>query len=75
MSPVINRFAFILSEKERKENRKISYSDIFQETGIATSTLSKWATNKVRKYDADTIEKLCKFLECQPGDLIVFVEK
>jgi DNA-binding Xre family transcriptional regulator len=75
MPLVINRFAFLLSEKERKENKSISYADIFQETGIARSTLSKWATNKVRKYDADTIEKLCSFLGCRPGDLIILVEE
>jgi len=75
MSPVITRFAFLLSEKERKEGKKISYQDISEATGIATSTLSKWATNKVSKYDAETIEKLCHFLNCLPGELIVLVDE
>ncbi len=75
MSPVITRFALLLSEKERKEKTKYSYQDISTQTGIATSTLSKWATNKVSKFDAETIDKLCAFLSCQPGDLLIRVEE
>lgn len=75
MSPVITKFAYLLSEKERKEKRQYSYQHISNVTGIATSTLSKWATNKVTMYDADTIEKLCKFLDCAPGELIVLVDE
>ncbi|HAJ80764.1 MAG TPA: XRE family transcriptional regulator [Fibrobacteres bacterium] len=74
MSPVITRFALLLSEKERKEKKKYSYQDVADKTGIAKSTLSKWATNKVTKFDAETIDKLCGFLECQPGDLLIRVD-
>lgn len=67
---VINRFKVLLAEKEAREERRISYREIQSSTGIATSTLSSWATNRVTKYERQTILAFCLFFVCKPGDLI-----
>lgn len=72
MGRVHNRFKILLAEKEIKEDRRISYDEIRENTGIAGSTLSAWATNTVKRYDADTISSLCDFFNCGVGDLIVY---
>ena len=72
--PVINRFAFLLSEKERKENRTITYEDIQAATGIAPSTLSRWSRNRITKFDSETLDSLCEYLDCELCDLLVRVE-
>jgi transcriptional regulator with XRE-family HTH domain len=70
---VYNRFKVLLAEMENRESRRISYEEIKDKTGVAASTLSKWATNTVRRYDADTIAALCDFLgEDDVGKLIVY---
>lgn len=30
--------------------------------------------NKSKRVDTETINKLCKFLDCQPGDIMEYVE-
>jgi putative transcriptional regulator len=73
--PIINRFAFLLSERERKENRTITYEDIHAATGIAPSTLSRWSRNRITKFDAETLDSLCDYLDCELCDLLVRVEE
>lgn len=29
-----------------------------------------WNSEKVRSLDADSLERLCEFFECEPGDII-----
>jgi putative transcriptional regulator len=67
---VYNRFKILLAQKEIQEDRRISYKEIKNATGIASSTLSSWATNSTKRFDADTIADLCDFFECEVGDLI-----
>ena len=70
---VYNRFRILLVEKERKEHgRKITYEEITTATGIAASTLSHWARNKIANYNRDTIARLCEFFGCEIGDLLVY---
>jgi putative transcriptional regulator len=69
---VYNRFKILLAQKEIKEGKRISYEEIKEVTNIAASTLSAWATNTTKRYDADTIAALCKYFDCNVGDLIVF---
>jgi DNA-binding Xre family transcriptional regulator len=72
---VYNRFKILLAEKEIRDNKKISYQEIKEVTGIAASTISAWATNNVTRYDGDTIAAFCDFLECDVADLIVYKKK
>ena len=69
---VYNRFKILLAEKETKEGIKYPYEKITRATGIAGSTLSSWASNKVKRFDADTIATLCNFFNCDLKDLIIY---
>lgn len=40
---------------------------------ISSSTLAKLGNNN--KVNTDTIDKLCEFLNCQPGDIMEYVSK
>lgn len=68
-----NRFRVLIAEKEHRDGRSIPYTEIQQLTGIATSTLSAWASQRVVRYDADTLAALCAYLECTPGDLLEYL--
>jgi putative transcriptional regulator len=69
---VHNRFKILLAEKELREGRRISYKEIQEETGIAASSLSAWATNSINRYDRKTIDKLCAYFGCAVGDLLEY---
>jgi putative transcriptional regulator len=71
---VHNRFTELLALKECKEGRRITFREIARETGVHESTLSNWA-KQVSRFDADTIEALCKFFECGIGDLLILVPR
>ena len=67
------RFRVVLAQKETRDGKSYSYEAIKHETGIATSTLTDWAKGRARFIAVDTLAALCKFLECQPGDLLEYL--
>lgn len=46
-----------------------------QKTGIHYKTIDSYYKNKIRRYEADSILKMCIALNCQVGDIIKVVEK
>lgn len=70
-----NRFALLLAQKAEREGRaRIPHEEVSDKTGIGTSTISRYANNKVAQYANHVILALCNYLECEPGDLLVRVE-
>lgn len=45
------------------------------QTGIHYKTIDSYYKNKVRRYEADSILKICLALDCQVGDIIKIVKK
>ena len=66
-----NRFAELVAAHERRTGRKWTYEDIARETGVGMSTLSAYANNKVRRFDAATLEPLLAFFGCEIADFLV----
>jgi putative transcriptional regulator len=48
--------------------RNISKEDLRIAIGASSATISKLSKNE--KVSLDVIEKICTFLECQPGDIM-----
>lgn len=69
---IYNRLEILIAEKAFRENRKLTYRIIAKETGISPTTLTLYMKQGVGAFDTGTIETLCKYLDCQPGDLIVY---
>jgi len=55
--------------------RKLRASDVARKTGINKNTLSTLYNEKVSGIKFDTLEKLCKFLDCEVGKLMEYVSK
>ena len=67
------RLRELIAEKERKENRKITYRVIMDEAHIASATIAKLLSFKgIKRIDGSTIENLCNFFNCTVGDLLVY---
>ena len=54
--------------------RKISLQDLAQKVGITNSNLSILKTNKAKAIRFSTLDAICRELNCQPGDIIEYVE-
>jgi len=55
-------------------DRRMTLTELADRIGITLANLSILKTNKARAIRFSTLEALCRELECQPGDLMEFVE-
>jgi putative transcriptional regulator len=54
------------------ERRGLTLTEASERIGITLANLSILKTNKARAIRFSTLEALCRELECQPGDLLVY---
>ena len=54
--------------------RKMSSGDLAEKVGISAANLSILKNGKAKAVRFSTLEGLCKALDCQPGDLISYVD-
>lgn len=72
MAQIRNRFRILLAQKELRDDRRYTYDDIYEATGIGPGTLSSYAKNTVTRFDEKTLIALCDFLECELAELIEY---
>ena len=54
--------------------RKKPLGELAEELGITMANLSILKTGKAKAVRFSTLAKLCKILDCQPGELLEFVD-
>ena len=54
--------------------RKISSNELAQKIDITPTNLSILKTGKAKAIRFSTLERLCKVLNCQPADIMEYVE-
>ncbi|MDY0906610.1 helix-turn-helix transcriptional regulator [Pedobacter sp. CFBP9032] len=52
--------------------RKMSLTELSERVGITMSNLSILKTGKAKAVRLETLESICRVLECQPGDILEF---
>ena len=52
--------------------RKMSVSELANQVGITLANMSILKTGKAKAVKISTLAKLCKALDCQPGDLLEY---
>jgi putative transcriptional regulator len=55
--------------------RDMTLSELAERVGITLPNLSILKTNKARAVRFTTLDAICRELECQPGDLLEYVEE
>jgi putative transcriptional regulator len=53
-------------------DRKVKSKDLAAHVGITEANLSLLKSGKVKGVRFATLESICRYLECQPGDILVF---
>lgn len=54
--------------------RKISAGELAQRIGITPANLSILKNQKAKAIRFSTLDEICRALNCQPGDILEFVE-
>lgn len=54
--------------------RKMRLGDLAAAVGISIQNLSVLKTGKARAIRFSTLDALCRHLDCQPGDILAFVD-
>jgi DNA-binding Xre family transcriptional regulator len=52
-------------------DRDIKKTDLHKKVGLSTATVAK--LSKGEALSGESIQKLCKYLQCQPGDLVLYI--
>jgi len=55
--------------------RKVSLNELSERVDLTLSNLSILKTGKAKAVRFSTLEAICKVLECQPADILEYVEK
>ena len=55
--------------------RKMSLNELSEKVGLTLANLSILKTGKAKAVRFSTLEAICQALNCQPGDILEYVEK
>jgi len=66
--------AIIIRLDKMMADRKMSLNELSESIGLTTVNLSLLKNGKVKGIRFNTLESICKTLDCQPGDILEFSE-
>lgn len=69
-----NVMGIILRLDRVMADRKISLNELADRVGITNVNLSKIKTGKVNAIRFSTLDAICRELNCQPGDILEYVD-
>ncbi|MCL2810399.1 MAG: helix-turn-helix transcriptional regulator [Clostridia bacterium] len=52
--------------------RKMSVTELTERVGLTMANVSLLKNGKVKAIKLSTLEKICKALDCQPGDILEY---
>lgn len=64
--------AIIINLDVMLAKRKIRSNELARAVGITEQNLSILKTGKAKAIRLSTLEAICKYLDCQPGDILEF---
>ncbi|MBO0412451.1 helix-turn-helix transcriptional regulator [Enterococcus hulanensis] len=55
--------------------RKMSSGELAKRVGMTNANISVLKTGKAKAVRFTTLNEICKVLECQPGDILAYIEE
>jgi putative transcriptional regulator len=65
--------AIIVNVDVMLAKRKMQSKELAERLGITPANLSILKTGKAKGVRFDTLEAICKILDCQPGDVLEYI--
>ena len=66
--------SIIISLDVMMAKRKMGLTELSDRVGITLANLSILKNNRARAVRFSTLDAICKALDCQPGDILEYVE-
>ena len=66
--------AIIINLDVMMAKRKMSLNELSEKVDVTPANLSILKTGKAKAIRFSTLEAICKVLDCQPGDILEYVE-
>jgi putative transcriptional regulator len=66
--PIIVKLDVVLAD------RKVKSKDLAEFVGMTEANMSLLKQGKVKGVRFDTLERICQYLQCQPGDLLRYTD-
>ncbi len=66
--------AIIINVDVMLARRKMSVTELSEKVGITMANISVLKNGKAKAIKISTLNSICKALECQPGDILEYVE-
>lgn len=67
--------AIIINLDVMMAKRKVGLTELAKEVDITLANLSILKNNKAKAVRLSTLDAICKALQCQPGDILEYVEE
>ena len=67
--------AIIINIDVMLAKRKMSVTELTEKVGITMANISILKNGKAKAIKIDTLDKICKALQCQPGDILEWKEE
>lgn len=67
--------AIIIRLDRMLADRKMRLNELAEQVGISNVNLSNLKTGKVKAIRFSTLEAICRVLDCQPGDILEYVDE
>jgi putative transcriptional regulator len=64
--------AIIINVDVMLAKRKMSVTELAEKVGITIANISVLKNGKAKAIRFSTLERICKALECQPGDILEY---
>ncbi len=64
--------AIIVNVDVMLAKRKMSVTELAERVGITIANISILKNGKAKAIRVDTLDKICRALNCQPGDILEF---
>ena len=64
--------AIVVNLDTMMAERRISLSELAERVDITTANLSILKTGKAKAVRFSTLERICRVLDCQPGDVLEY---
>lgn len=67
--------AIIINIDVMLAKRKMSVTELSERVGITMANISILKNGKAKAIKVDTLDKICRALDCQPGDVLEWREE
>lgn len=67
--------AIIINIDVMLAKRKMSVTELSERVGITLANISVLKNGKAKAIKLSTLNSICKALDCQPGDILEYVEE